>query len=84
MILCFQNVPFILIGISDLFAEMKVLELTSPIDKYLIENVGYSLLEMKIQTERPNGDFRANCPLNQKESRRRYAHLLILIEVDIY
>jgi hypothetical protein len=54
--------PFVIIGLSDIKSNIEVEEITSPLDNYLIETLGYSLSEMKIQAERPNYDFKVQLP----------------------
>ena len=51
--------PFVIIGISHEARNLEVQELTSVFDNFLIENTGLSFLEMKIQAERSNYDFKA-------------------------
>jgi len=59
--------PFGIIGISDQQPNnIEIEELTSELDKYLIDTVGYSLFEMKQQNERSNYDFKQDLPQNNK------------------
>jgi hypothetical protein len=62
--------PFAILGISDSPSHIAVQELTSEMDSYLIEVVGFSLDEMRILTEKPHYDFKERLP----ES-RRLSHL---------
>ena len=51
--------PLVILGITHLPVDYpKVDELTSQLDRYLAENLGLTLSEMKLQTERPNYDFK--------------------------
>jgi Putative DNA-binding domain/Restriction endonuclease BglII len=64
--------PFAILGVSDSASEIEdVQELTSEMDKYLIEEAGFSLDEMRILTEKPQYDFKERLP----ES-RRLSHLV--------
>lgn len=81
--------PFAIIGISDEPADLSIKELTSPLDNYLIEALGYSLLEMKMQSERPNYDFKVQLPTDQHKIAKEICSLannksggIILVGVD--
>jgi len=54
--------PFAIIGISNRSGPLNIMELTSALDMYLIQMVGYSLVEMRLQTERKNFDFKVELP----------------------
>ncbi len=59
--------PFVILGIGDIPMKPEdVYELTSELDQFLIDSVGVSLLEMKIQTEKPAYDFKIQLPENHK------------------
>ncbi len=81
--------PFVIVGVSHQPAKMEVQELTSPLDNYLIETLGFSLLDMKMQAERPNYDFKIQLPdENQKVAKEICALAntknggLILVGID--
>lgn len=57
---------FIIIGISDQNSETQIIELTSPIDNFLMPRVGLSLNEMVIRNEMSNYDFKIILPSNEK------------------
>jgi hypothetical protein len=58
--------PLVILGITHLpIEEIKVKELTSPLDNYLVQFTGLTLSEMKLKTERPNYDFKLEVPENQ-------------------
>ena len=63
--------PFAILGLSDSPSDIAVQELTSEMDSYLIEVVGFSLEEMRILTEKPQYDFKERLPEN-----RRLSHLV--------
>lgn len=64
------KVPLAIIGIANEGIEnIEVDELTSLLDHYLIEKTGFSLAEMKLQTERTNYDFKVDAPENQTLAR---------------
>lgn len=81
--------PFVIIGISHQPAKLEVQELTSPLDRFLIDTLGYSLLEMKTQTERPNYDFKIQLPNDRHQIAKEICALannkkggLILVGID--
>ena len=81
--------PFVILGVSHQLARLEVQELTSPLDSFLIETLGYSLLEMKMQTERPNYDFKVQLPEDRHQIAKEICALannkkggLILIGID--
>jgi hypothetical protein len=57
--------PFVIIGISHESANLEIEELTSPLDNFLIKTLGFSFLEMKLQSERSNYDFKVQLPSEQ-------------------
>lgn len=54
--------PFAVLGFSHIEAEPTVMELTSEIDNYLVEQVGVSLEQMAIMNEGPGYDFKRELP----------------------
>ena len=81
--------PFVIVGISHELSKLEVQELTSPLDNWLIETLGFSLLEMKIQAERPNYDFKVQLPPDNKDIAKEVCALannknggLILVGID--
>ncbi len=62
--------PLAVLGIAtDPIATIEVDELTSSLDHYLIEHTGFTLAEMKLQTERASYDFKLEVPENQTLAR---------------
>ena len=62
--------PFAIIGIGDFPLESEeVTELTSDLDQFLVNTVGISFIEMKIQMEKPAYDFKQILPENRKLAR---------------
>ena len=62
--------PFIIIGVGDIPLELEgVTELTSDLDQFLVNTIGMSFNEMKIQTEKPAYDFKEILPDNKKIAR---------------
>jgi hypothetical protein len=61
-----QKYPFALIGISDGSDNIVIEELTSELDQYLINNIGFSLLDMQLKKERTNYDFKVQLPENSR------------------
>lgn len=81
--------PFFIVGISHDPSKLEVQELTSPLDNYLIETLGFSLLEMKMQAERPNYDFKIQLPDDNQKIAKEICALannknggLILVGID--
>ena len=81
--------PFAIVGISDQLSPTTVRELTSTLDMYLIKVVGMTLYEMKIQTERPNYDFKVQLPAEQHKIAKEICALanhhlggIILVGID--
>ena len=60
--------PFVILGYSNAPSEFNVEELTSEMDRFLIEEIGLSLIEKKILTEKPQYDFKENLPGGKKLS----------------
>jgi hypothetical protein len=59
--------PFVIIGFGDKPVKQRdVSELTSDLDQYLLDSLGMSFFEMKIQTEKPAYDFKQQLPENTK------------------
>ena len=59
--------PFAIIGLSDQPSSepLQVQELTSELDQFLLDTVGYTLGEMALLTERSNYDFKLKLPKNR-------------------
>ena len=81
--------PFAIIGISDEETETEIHEVTSPLDNYLIGTLGYSMLEMRLQAEKPNYDFKVQLPAESHKIAKEMCALanhtnggLILVGVD--
>lgn len=81
--------PFVIVGISHEQSKLEVHELTSPLDNFLIETLGYSLLEMKMQAERSNYDFKIQLPPDNQKVAKEICALannkdggLILVGID--
>lgn len=58
--------PFVIIGVSNRQSEVQCEELSSDLDLFLVENVGLTYTELKLQQERHNCDFKQTLP-NQAE-----------------
>ena len=58
--------PFVIFGISGDYSEIKVEELTSELDTFLVETFGHSLEDMKEATEREQYDFKETLTLQDK------------------
>jgi len=54
--------PFAIIGISDQPSRLEVEEFTSPLDQYLLDILGHSLLEIQLQSEKQSYDFKETLP----------------------
>ena len=80
--------PFAILGFSDEETVPEVIELTSELDRFLINLVGLSLEQMALLNERPNYDFKVQLPDNKKLAQEvcAFANLpgggFILIGVD--
>ncbi len=80
---------FALVGISDEYSELFVEEITTEIDQYLIERIGYSLLELKLQSEKENCEFKQQLPDDNHQIAKEVSSLanyksggVILVGVD--
>src|SRR5205807_587357 len=60
--------PFVILGYSNTPSGLNVEELTSEMDRFLIDEIGLSLIEMKLLTEKPQYDFKENLPQGKKLS----------------
>ncbi len=58
--------PFALLGISENASPISVVQITTPLDNFLISAVGLSLDEMLLLRERPEYDFKLELPDNRK------------------
>jgi hypothetical protein len=54
--------PFLILGFSDDPSPQDVTELTSDLDQFLLNQVGYTLSEMVVMGERPEYDFKIHLP----------------------
>ena len=54
--------PFVIIGFANRRSKLKVVELTSKIDHFLLDTVGYTLNEMILLGEKPCYDFKVQPP----------------------
>jgi hypothetical protein len=54
--------PFVILGMSNKASSIMVEELTSELDLFLVDRLGLSLLEMQLQAEKPNYDFKRELP----------------------
>lgn len=54
--------PFLIIGFSERESEIEVKELTSELDKLLLNRVGHTLSEMLVLGEKPSYDFKERMP----------------------
>jgi len=60
--------PLAILGISNTIVEnIDIEELTSPLDRFFVENLGLTLSEMKLQTERPAYDFKIELPTESEK-----------------
>jgi len=57
--------PFVILGLAQEVSQPAVTELTSELDRYLIECVGYTLQEMASLSEHPSYDFKRELPANE-------------------
>lgn len=82
--------PFAIIGLSDepTSSSPQVQELTSELDQFLLDTVGYALSEMALLTERTVYDFKVRLPANKTTAKElcAFANLpgggVILLGVD--
>lgn len=58
--------PFIILGASSTSSNLEVRELTSQLDRFLIEIIGQSLIEMKLSGEQERYDFKEVLPESRK------------------
>lgn len=59
--------PFVIIGVtSESVDNIRVVETTSELDYYLITSVGHSLIDMSLEKESNNYDFKQSLPNNTK------------------
>jgi hypothetical protein len=57
--------PFAIFGVSSVQRSIKVEELTSPLDLFLVESTGLALGEMAMHSERERYDFKESLPENR-------------------
>lgn len=62
--------PFIILGISNTPAHIEATELSSPLDRFLIETLGLSLVEMKLSGEQERYDFKEMFPSDNSDNRK--------------
>lgn len=58
--------PFAILGFSDLETDLNVRELTSPIDQYLLEEIGFTLEQICVRNESEQYEFKIELPNNKK------------------
>lgn len=58
--------PFVILGVSSRSSNLEVKELTSQLDRFLIETLGLSLIEMKLSGEQERYDFKEILPESRK------------------
>lgn len=80
--------PFAVIGLSEKPQELIIDELTTELDQFLVRKTGYSLLDMAVQNEAENYDFKQQLPANKKIAQEACAFAnipgggLILVGID--
>jgi hypothetical protein len=64
------KLPFLIIGIGEKQDEIVTsYEMTTELDQYLINTIGYTLVEMAFQTEKDSFDFKVELPESPKLSK---------------
>ena len=58
--------PFALLSFSESDSPVSIVQLTTPLDNFLISTIGLSLNEMLLLRERPEYDFKLELPDNRK------------------
>ena len=56
--------PFVIVGISNKQSEIQFEELSSDLDLFLVENIGITFSELRLQQEKQNCDFKEVLPEN--------------------